>query len=474
MRLAPRFVLAALVLASAMASPAIAQVGQILNRNVVQPDVWRPSTVEAPGIDGRGDVNLQIPVLTVPGKDGLDFPITFAYSSSIRLDERSTWVGTGWRFDPGSITRDVYGAEKGNPTVTSYADFAGEPPFQPDRYVVTLPAGGATMSRVVNAGSTSTPTPRTIASGFYTLEFNGWKIESNTSNNGAVNNPVTVNGQQTGIRTSTFNTRSDYTGFTVRTVEGVRYIFAIPTLSTSLATDVAGPASLRRETFVSAWRLRAILSPTYSGPDIPTGTEAGAWIRIDYSPVNTQTNPNSPTLGPEFVQATYPTRIVTPTHCASFSTTSRNVENLPGWERPAYAKLTGISLYAGGTLGTSCTGTPIRHAQLSNPEELRSESASGSSDRPALRSISSTGQGGSLEPGYAFEYYPLLGGTALDDSRMDLFGFYDPNGGYTGGYDAGCGVGEACNDGASFSLKKVVYPSGGSDEFEYQNDQITT
>lgn len=54
-----------------------------------------------------GDVGLSIPVMTVPGRGGMDFPLTLSYSPGIRSDEESSWVGLGWNLGSGAITRSV-------------------------------------------------------------------------------------------------------------------------------------------------------------------------------------------------------------------------------------------------------------------------------------------------------------------------------------------------------------------------------
>ena len=87
--------------------------GEELNANLVHPDLWSIPGLPSSEVGSTGDLNLQIPILTVPGR-GIDFPITFNYSSDIKVDQQASWIGLGWSFDPGSITREVDGGGRHN------------------------------------------------------------------------------------------------------------------------------------------------------------------------------------------------------------------------------------------------------------------------------------------------------------------------------------------------------------------------
>ena len=56
-----------------------------------------------------GDFQYSIPILTVPGKDGLGYSINLGYSSAVKPDDEASWVGYGWTLNAGSITRNVNG-----------------------------------------------------------------------------------------------------------------------------------------------------------------------------------------------------------------------------------------------------------------------------------------------------------------------------------------------------------------------------
>ena len=56
-----------------------------------------------------GDMSLGVPVMTVPGRGGLNYPITLSYAAGIKVGQEASWVGLGWNFAPGAITRSVNG-----------------------------------------------------------------------------------------------------------------------------------------------------------------------------------------------------------------------------------------------------------------------------------------------------------------------------------------------------------------------------
>ncbi|MBI2549137.1 lamin tail domain-containing protein [Candidatus Woesearchaeota archaeon] len=52
-----------------------------------------------------GDVGIRIPLVTVPGRNGLDFPVILEYNAGISVMQDASWVGLGWKLDTGSIER---------------------------------------------------------------------------------------------------------------------------------------------------------------------------------------------------------------------------------------------------------------------------------------------------------------------------------------------------------------------------------
>jgi len=57
-----------------------------------------------------GDMSYSIPVMTVPGRGGLDFPISLNYKAGVTVKQDASWIGLGWSFNPGAIVRSVVGA----------------------------------------------------------------------------------------------------------------------------------------------------------------------------------------------------------------------------------------------------------------------------------------------------------------------------------------------------------------------------
>jgi hypothetical protein len=57
-----------------------------------------------------GDFHYELPVMTVPGPNGEQVPISFNYySGGIRMDDEASWIGLGWNYNPGEITHQVKG-----------------------------------------------------------------------------------------------------------------------------------------------------------------------------------------------------------------------------------------------------------------------------------------------------------------------------------------------------------------------------
>lgn len=56
-----------------------------------------------------GDLNLEIPLMTVPGRSGLDYPISLNYRAGVAVGQEASPVGLGWELSSSVITRDVEG-----------------------------------------------------------------------------------------------------------------------------------------------------------------------------------------------------------------------------------------------------------------------------------------------------------------------------------------------------------------------------
>src|SRR5262252_1562717 len=64
-------------------------------------------TRAAIGENPAGDLQFRLPLLTVPGRNGLDVPIVLTYQSGPRNQQPASWVGLGFNLQVGTITRTV-------------------------------------------------------------------------------------------------------------------------------------------------------------------------------------------------------------------------------------------------------------------------------------------------------------------------------------------------------------------------------
>jgi hypothetical protein len=68
-----------------------------------------------------GDFSYSIPLMTVPGPNGENYPINIHYRAGIQMNQEASWVGLGWDLNPGEITRNVNGVPddwKGESVIT--------------------------------------------------------------------------------------------------------------------------------------------------------------------------------------------------------------------------------------------------------------------------------------------------------------------------------------------------------------------
>ncbi len=65
-----------------------------------------------------GDFRYSVPILSVPGPNGENVPISANYSAGIRMNQKASWIGLGWDYNPGEISRQIIGAPD---------DYSGQP-----------------------------------------------------------------------------------------------------------------------------------------------------------------------------------------------------------------------------------------------------------------------------------------------------------------------------------------------------------
>jgi hypothetical protein len=56
-----------------------------------------------------GDFNYSLPVMSVPGPNGENVPITFSYHGGIKVEQQASWIGLGWDYNPGEIMHGING-----------------------------------------------------------------------------------------------------------------------------------------------------------------------------------------------------------------------------------------------------------------------------------------------------------------------------------------------------------------------------
>ncbi len=329
-----------------------AQTYNVANDRILAPEVSHFTGMKDPGVDAHGDLHLSIPLMLVPGREGLNFDLMANYSSGIKTSQSASWIGLGWSLDVGSITRHPLGGldrwhfndrTGDGQNDAEQVDFAlalsGQTRSQPDAYTVTM--SGNTVDLIsTTLGVISTPffifdphqTENYGSCGPGTATHSRWHFTASPWRPWkfcyAKSNPVTVDCRSTGTE---LGTREDISKLIITTEDGTRYIYGMPTLS--YASFPPDHQTGTNYSFVSTWRLIAIHAPNYSGSEIPTSTSTGGWVKIVYktlhsqdgSLVDVETISTGPTCstGNIVQQVTYPYYIETPSHYALFTTSKR-------------------------------------------------------------------------------------------------------------------------------------------------------
>ncbi len=456
----------------------------------MQPEVWHfvgpiPATV-----DNKGDLNLNIPILKVPGTNGLDFEITFTYKAGILYHQTASWIGLGWNFDPGSITRDVQGNIKfespcpGVPPTCIYGvDYERLETrfYAPDQYYITLPGKGTfpmgrtTLSSFNDPNGNDYIHPYNGQFGFYIENYKPYKIEYELSS------------PQDGVWwddypgiTIKYNHdineyEQDVKTFIITDDDGIRYIFSKPSLG--LYKDYLDPSVPPSEyAYPNVWRIVGIAGPDYSGnldllkEDVVPYEDSGLenyidWIKFEYSSFSGELI-NSSML----IQNAYLTKIITPTHYAEFILDNRDDIDLkffPDIESgyndisSHYKRLKEIRLY-------TKNGTLVKTVQLIHDYELGESNNDSNNGKLTLKRIVFNSYNYEILPGYDFEYvdYNPSWSYLKEDFYYDGYGYYNDQS------DPKFGIDKNPEDAKAWSLKKTTYPSGATEEYEYENDYI--
>lgn len=337
----------------------------------VQPEYSQFSAPMAPGVDAEGRLSLTIPLMDIPGRGGLGYSVALSYRSGIQVRQPAGWIGLGWSFNPGAISRQVVAGDylnrspnqsSGNLLTSGVDVFDGVANRLVDSY--SLSAQGLGSEEFVQVASGGIARAMGLpgsgqllsqAGQFETTSYTGYKIEA------ASPQVITVGGDSTKQcdGTNACLPKVDIPHFVVTSTDGTRYVFASPLLS---HLDIPYQNGLlTRQYHVATWRITAILAPTFTNPipssitaNWPDSNHDGGWVRFDYSTVTSASGGGSNYFADDLTQTSYLSGIATPTHYANFSLESSwNPFDQP-WEVTAgiRKRLTGgsLSVTGGGTV----------------------------------------------------------------------------------------------------------------------------
>lgn len=451
------------------------------NEIKMQPEVWQFEGPVDAGVDAKGDLSFSIPILSVPGTNGLDFQISFSYKAGILYNQTASWVGLGWNFNPGSITRDVIGNVKIGTTPYT-VDYAMDPStykYMPDKFFLTLPGKGTsrmfyTMDGFNSYESDSYKHPYNGA--FNLADYQPYKVDITADSLGQYPWPTDDLG------TAKEPDQGDIIKFVITTDDGFKYIFGLPSVATF--TTYVNSQSLPKY-YPNVWRLLAIVGPEFEGDygfllqgpeQMPSGADfynrpehngQRQWIKFEYAFDNSKLFSYRETSGYNIIENTYLRYIITPTHFAKFNVGPRHdIDLLSGPSEdsidktPYYKSLSNIELYTKDNI-------LVKKIQLSQDYNIAQATPGTGNGKLRLSALRFFSHSGEEMPGYNFEY--INNAPWINDSYWH---YYDGLGYYN---TQGLGVMETDDDktdAQEWSLKKIIFPTGGWQEFQYENDHI--
>ena len=407
------------------------------------PTVSQFTFVRGEGDPGfTGDLSLSLPLLTVPGRGGLDFEVKLNYvaGGGVPATQNGSWVGLGWNLNEGQITCSpsliniVEGCFAiGNNHLASLAW---------DKYFLTMPNGaGYEIARVGNE--------------LYPVKWEALKIvPEHTFTEGAMN--------------------YDYNAFTVYSTDGTRYIYkdAVERVTQLAATSRMYNKfnAANKNSYTEVVKISAVLSSNYSdsdGIDGPSDGDEGNWIKFSYSDASQIRMPSGDDL-----HITYLDEIETPTHKAIFTA----VDTIKGYfkdilryndsapEGLYLETLKTIRLYSKNAPLTILKEIEFNYAPLE--EGFSWYTTSGifeSNKRRKLENVTEYGAGGKKAghcyPPLKFEYND---GPGLTKGYADFWGYITNNMNHS----------PSSTYCKSWLINKLTYPSGEYVVFDYEPDQF--
>jgi len=483
------------------------------NEIIEAPKPYAMPSIGSEGVDYRGDLSLNVPLMTVEGRNGFGFPVIAYYRSGIKVKEPASLIGLGWNLEIGSVTRvpvNVYDFHPGTWDCQSYKDSADP---LPDKFVVTTPTSSINFSNITSSSS------------------GGAASDQIHLNPKFVSTPIENGEDLEGTPVSLGHHAFDYSKFSYYLPDGTRYVYELGLKSNGVDIFWNGDEekfACPEEPRNVKWLLTAILSPDYedgsSPQDLnplnspnPALDNKGNWIAIEYYPVKAyhyahdfdwQAFNEDPAnyVPPLFhKEITYPYRIVTPTHVAEFVLEDEfagenivNPETLSEWDNPFEAgdslkgertkRVKEIKLFNYSGNGSNPVGGVIEGVEFNyalKDASLAKCTISGTvyGAKTTLKNIYLKGNDGSSLPPYSFDYnesmpdnnpsyscynlaYDAQNGWGL--LHEDMFGYYST---FENGLDL-LYQEVPVNDAKAWSLTEIAYPSGAKKKFTYGDDTI--
>jgi hypothetical protein len=393
----------------------------------------------------NGAVDVSIPLLTVPGIDGLNYDVTLKYISGngVPISTSSSWVGLGWTLPNYEITCDPIHAGNGADGGQYYSYMGSDTTYIPDSYHLIYPGG-------------TTP---------FWLDRSG--------------NGIPINWSAIKIKAIKEANSKEIQYFVIYGVDGKKYVYANRLLKTTAEKLRNHDLIDGLRQFYYVYKLTAILAADYidGGASWVTpgdlGTDKGGWIRLEYS------DPEQIGTSGYDHHYDYLKAIKTPTHTAKFNLKESGgfqfIMNNQGFQGMNLPALETISLFVNNVVNPmkvvnfyQSAGFHWLYYNYTNGDRpvylWETKSGIGLGARGRLDSVSIvSGNGISSQPSYKFDYYynsnfkfndgtPLfcIDNWGLIDTLSDIYKKY-PNHSYMYGL-----------------LKSIGYPTGGSVLFEYE------
>lgn len=119
-------------------------------------------------VDGyTGDFRYSVPLLTVPGPNGESVSIAANYRAGITVNQRASWMGLGWDYNPGEISRQVVNVpdDYNGREVYQYSTYGGSSPKITAMF-------GSIYNNEFNRNPYGGPTPSNKAADNTTMYYN--------------------------------------------------------------------------------------------------------------------------------------------------------------------------------------------------------------------------------------------------------------------------------------------------------------